>query len=305
MEDYSDKLKKLVIASGFTQEKLASLLDVSFVTLNSWINRKTEPRDSAKEKIDLLLIDLLGADAIKNTSLKSKKLVAEKKFFLAEKLQKDQKTLKSLAVNLTYHSNATEGSTMTLDDVEAVIYEEKVLSNRTAIEQREAVNHKAALYFVIDEVSKKDFKFTPDFIKLVHLRLMNGIISNAGQVRNHGVRIQGSRVALANYLKIPDLLEEWCSMANSKTKDNIKLFAECHAKFEKIHPFSDGNGRTGRLLLFAMALSRNLVPPILKREKRVAYYKYLELAQMFEEFDGLEMFIADSIIETAKEIAKN
>lgn len=303
MKEYSEKLKKLILASGFTQEKLANILDVSFVTLNSWINEKSEPRNSAKEKIDLLLVDLLGVDAIENTSLIAKKQVAEKKFFATGKFQKNRKILKDFTINLTYHSNATEGSTMTLDDVEAVVYEEKILSNRTAIEQREAVNHKAALYFVIDEVSKKDFKFTPDFIKSIHLRLMNGIISNAGQIRNHGVRIQGSHIALANYLKVPELLEEWCNSANEKTKDNIRAFSECHAKFEKIHPFSDGNGRTGRLLLFAMALSRNIVPPILKREKREAYYKYLELAQIYENFDGLEMFIADAIIDTAANLA--
>jgi len=299
MEKYSTKLQKILAASGLSQEKLADLLSVSFVTLNSWVNSKSEPRPAMKEKIDLIAADFLGSDSCDRDQLKATKQLATKQHFSASRLLKNRDLLDSLTVGLTYHSNATEGSTMTREDVSAVLFDHAVLSNRSAIEQREAINHQSALYFLIEAVSDPDFKFTPELIKSVHLRLMNGVISNAGTYRNHGVRIRGAHVPLANYLKIPDLIDNWCQLANSETTDNIELLATTHAKFEQIHPFSDGNGRTGRMLLFALALSRSLVPPILKREKRSAYYKYLELCQLNDYSDPLELFIATAILETA------
>lgn len=304
MEKYSVKLKKILAASGLSQEKLAELLGVSFVTLNSWVNDKSEPREAMKEKIDIVGADFLGRDICDEEELKTVKKLAESQRFSVSRLLKNRDILDSLTVGLTYHSNATEGSTMTEEDVSAVLFKHTVLSNRSAIEQREAINHQAALYFLIEEISKPGFKFTPELIRATHLRLMNGIITNAGMYRNHGVRIKGVHVPLANFLKIPDLVEDWCELANSETEDVIELLAVTHAKFEQIHPFSDGNGRTGRMLLFALALSRGLVPPILKREKRSAYYKYLEICQLRDYSDLLEMFIASAIVETARSFEK-
>lgn len=301
MENYSEKLQKILSATGWSQETLASKLETSFVTLNSWVNQKSEPRDSAKTKIDLILAETIGKDAVEETDLKELKAKALSKKYTAKKLIRDHDLLEKLTTSLTYHSNGTEGSTMTEKDVLAVIYENKILRGRTATEQREAINHQAALYFLLDELAENpDLKLTPDLIKAAHLRLMNGIISDAGHYRNHSVRIRGAFVPLANFIKIPELVEKWCNAVNEETEDKIGLLARSHADFEKIHPFSDGNGRTGRLLLFILALKLGLVPPILKKERRFAYYKYLELAQTRDITDPLEMFIAEAILDTAE-----
>ena len=305
MEKYSDKLRKILSATGWSQEVLAAKLGTSFVTLNSWVNEKSEPREAAKGKIDLIFADMMGVDAVDTEELTALKKRATAAKYTAKKLVSDKKLLEKLTTSLTYHSNGTEGSTMTEQDVEAVVFGNQTLRNRTAVEQREAINHQTALYFLLDELvgAGVDFKFTPDLIKATHLRMMNGIVSDAGYYRNHGVRIRGASVALANYLKIPELMTGWCNMANEETADKIELLARSHAEFEHIHPFSDGNGRTGRLMLFILALKLGLVPPILRKERRFAYYKYLELAQMREITDPLEMFIAESILETAEEVA--
>ena len=281
---------------------LASRLGISFVTLNSWVNGKSEPRESSKEKINLIYTETMGADSIDEELLKQTKQHAISKKYSAKKLINDHTLLEKITASLTYHSNGTEGSTMTEQDVFNVVYANKVLRGRTALEQREAINHQAALYYLLDELAElgTDFKFTPDLIKATHLRMMNGITSDAGYYRNHSVRIQGSTTPVANYIKIPELIDNWCNIVNSESADKIELLARTHANFERIHPFSDGNGRTGRLLLFALALKLNLVPPILKKERRYAYYKYLELAQTHEITDPLELFIAESILETAK-----
>ena len=302
METYSKKLQKILFATGWSQETLASKLEISFVTLNSWVNAKSEPRDNAKEKINLIYADVLGTDFIDVKELSAFKKRALTCKYTVKKLISDRSLLEDITVSLTYHSNGTEGSTMTEKDVSAVIYYNQTLRGRTAVEQREAINHQTALYFLLDELIEAgvDFKFTPELIKAVHVRLMNGIISDAGCYRSHSVRIRGASTPLANFIKIPELLDKWCNQVNEETTDEIGLLARSHAEFEKIHPFSDGNGRTGRLLLFILALKLKLVPPILKKERRFAYYKYLELAQTREIVDPLEYFIAESIIETAE-----
>ena len=304
MEKYSDKIKRILMATGWSQEVLAGKLGVSFVTLNSWANGKSEPRDSAKEGIDLIYADVLGADSVDTGELAKEKQRATAHKYTAKKLIGDRDLLERLTTSLTYHSNGTEGSTMTERDVAAVIYESQTLRGRTSVEQREAINHQAALYFLLDELAEQgtNFEFSPDLIKAAHLRMMNGVITDAGYYRSHSVRIRGATVPLANYLRIPELLANWCNSVNSETTDKIELLARSHAEFERIHPFSDGNGRTGRLMLFTLALKLGLVPPILKKERRYAYYKYLELAQTREITDPLEMFIAQAILETAEMI---
>jgi Fic family protein len=127
---------------------------------------------------------------------------------------------------------------------------------------------------------------------------MNTLIYDAGAFRNHGARIASSRVVLANYIKIPRLMEELIEKLNTPTNDLIRFLAEIHSEFEKIHPFSDGNGRIGRLILFISALQYGVMPPLVLKEKKHAYYKYLETAQINEKFELLEMFMAESIVAT-------
>ncbi len=301
MEKYSEKLQKILASSGWSQETLAKKLDVSFVSLNSWINQKSEPREKAKEKIDLLFIEILGSDDVDREELKTLKSLAEKKKCSVKKILDDPVFLERITTNLTYHTNATEGSTMTEKDVAEVIYDHKILRNRTSVEQREAINHQTALYFLLDELNaeKSNFRFSTDLILATHLRLMNGIISNAGHFRTENVRIRGAFIPLANFIKIPELIKAWTNQVNEETSDPINLLASSHASFEKIHPFSDGNGRTGRLLLFILALKLGLTPPIIEKDRKSAYYKYLELAQTKEITDPLEMFLAEEILKTA------
>lgn len=306
MEKYSEKLRHILVATGWSQETLANKLGTSFVTLNTWVNEKAEPREGAKEKIDMVYTEVIGSDAVDMEYLKAVKSRATMEKYTARKLMNNRELLENITTSLTYHNNATEGSTMTERDVKAVIYENQLLRNRTMVEQREAINHQTALYFLLDELAAggNEFKFTSNLIKSTHLRMMNGIISDAGMWRNHAVRIRGSYVPLANYMKIPELITQWCNTANEETTDKIGLLARTHAKFEQIHPFADGNGRTGRLLLFALALKLGLVPPILPKDRRVAYYKYLELAQTRDITDPLELFIAEAIIATAEKISE-
>jgi Fic family protein len=198
---------------------------------------------------------------------------------------------------MTYHTNTIEGSTMTLSDVADVLFNHKVLSNRTAIEQAEARNHQATLLWLLDEIAEnsKELLINTELIKTIHLRLMNGLISDAGQYRQHSVRIQGASVPLANWQSIASRIESLSKDLNAKSTDIIATLAETHAKFEQIHPFSDGNGRTGRLIMLIQALKVGLLPPVVVKERKYAYYKYLQKAQNEQDYSSLELFVAQSV----------
>jgi len=218
----------------------------------------------------------------------------------AGEITANKKFLDKITLHLTYHTNTIEGSTMTLQDVEAVIFDNKILANRTTTEQIEARNHKAALYFLLDALNAagRKFQWTEDLLLAAHLRLLNGIIDNAGRYRNHGARVLGYRAVLANFLKIPVLLSGVFRDLNNPAPDIIENLAKTHAAFEQIHPFSDGNGRMGRLIMFIQALKCGVLPPLIIKERKNAYYKYLGTAQLENKTDLLTLFIAESILFT-------
>jgi len=87
---------------------------------------------------------------------------------------------------------------------------------------------------------------------------------------------------------------------NKPPKNAIKQVAEIHSRFEKIHPFSDGNGRIGRLIMAAMLLRYNIAPAIIQQKQKRNYYKYLNHSQQQDDFMNLEEFIADAILEGFK-----
>ena len=294
--NYSKQIKSIIKASGWSQEELASRLGVSFVTLNAWVNERAQPRKKASESIRILYFEVLGADSLDVAVLEEQKEKAMHLKTTVREIVKDKAILDKLILHLTYHTNTIEGSTMTLADTEKVLFEHEVLSNRTLTEQSEARNHQAALLWLLDQLQKKGFIVSEEIIKGLHLRLMNGIMSNAGQYRRHSVRIMGSRVTTANYLKIEELMSQLVTEINQPTDDPFATMSLTHAAFEKIHPFSDGNGRVGRLLLLAQALLSGLIPPLVPKERKHAYYKYLEWAQMEDNPVPLQLFVAESML---------
>lgn len=297
--NYLQKLNKILTATSWSQEELARRLKISFPALNAWLNKRSVPRQSAVLRIDELYLSVIGNEEVSEDELESKKSQALRVKLTTRSIIKNPDLLERLTIHLTYHTNTIEGSTMTMVDVKEVLYNDRVLSNRTAVEQAEARNHQAALYWLLDELANiNGFSITEDLILGLHLRLMNGIVSDAGQYRKHSVRIMGAHVPLANWQKVPSLIAEYVHAVEVEPSDLITSIARSHAVFEKIHPFSDGNGRTGRLLILAQALNKGIAPPVIPKERKWAYYKYLELAQVYEKYDPLEMFIAESIVNS-------
>ena len=125
---------------------------------------------------------------------------------------------------------------------------------------------------------------------------MNGIQADAGAYRRHGVRIVGSNVVTANHLKVPDLMRELSNEYEKKANDILARVTKVHSRFEQIHPFSDGNGRVGRLLMNAMLLKKNLPPALIFQEARKFYMLYLNQSQTEADFSRLEDFLCDAVL---------
>ena len=298
-----DQLNQVRQASGYTQAELASLLNVTQATLNSWINGRSEPRSKAISQIEILYFSHVGKEDIDLETLQETSSEAMKQVFPLKKIISDKESLDELIVQFTYNTNSIEGSTMTYDDTRELLIENQPLANKTIIEQLEARNHQAAFLWLLDSLRSNTVDFSLGFLKDIHLRLMNGVRSDAGLFRTHAVRIKGSKTITANYTSIPTKLEELfvqMNRADIKREEVISHIAKMHAEFEKIHPFADGNGRVGRLLLLELALKHKVMPPLVTRAKRNAYYSYLEQAQTKESYLGLEYFIGTSMLDMAK-----
>ena len=297
------KLEVIRKMLGLTQTKLAERFGVSFVAFNSWWTGKSEPRLKTQAIINELFLEVTGRKIVPEDQLAAKKQAlqeksSEHKNVVIEILDspdvRDQFILK-----LTYHSNSIEGSTLTEPDTAAILFDNVALPNKNLIEQLEAKNHQTALNYLFDRVAKKE-KINEDLALKLHSILMNGVRPDAGVYRDHAVRITGVNLPTANYASVPKLTSEIMTRAALKTKDIIALSASVHSKFEQIHPFSDGNGRVGRLLMNAMLLSANLAPAIIRNEQKQLYYTYLYKAQTKEDDSQLEGFLCEAVTDGFK-----
>lgn len=294
------KLQVIRKMLGLTQTKLAEKFGVSFAAFNSWWTGKSMPRPKMQTAIEELFLEVTGQKLILPEQL------APKKQELKERAQKHGSIIKEILNNpdirdqfilkLTYHSNSIEGSTLDEKETAAVIFENVALSNKSLTEQLEAKNHQTALNYIFDYVSKNR-EINEELILKLHGMLMNGIRQDAGAYRNHAVRIVGVDLPTANYLSAPKLMAELVKEALKRTNDVIAQASAVHSKFEQIHPFSDGNGRVGRLLMTAMLLRGNLAPAIIRQEKKQLYYTYLYKAQTKNDNSQLENFLCNAIAE--------
>ncbi len=294
------KLEIIQKMLGMTQTKLAERFGVSFVAFNSWWTGKSNPRPKAQAAIDELYLEVTGQKVILADQLTAKKNVLDQKSgehksvikeILANPDIRDQFILK-----LTYHSNSIEGSTLTEPDTAAILFDNAALPDKSLTEQLEAKNHQTALNYLFDNIEKGE-KIDENLILKLHSILMNGIRPDAGTYRNHAVRITGVNLPTANHMSVRKLILEVLDRVVKNSKDIVGLSATIHAKFEQIHPFSDGNGRIGRLLMNAMLLQANIAPAIIRQEQKRLYYAYLYKAQTKEDLSQLEDFLCEAIMD--------
>lgn len=197
-------------------------------------------------------------------------------------------------IDLTYNSNHMEGSRLTRNqtryifETNTVGVENEVLNVDDVIE---TVNHFRCIDLVIDHA---DDILSEKFIKELHLTLKNGTSDSrkdwfaVGEYKKIPNEVGGMDTVLPEEVadKMKTLLKEY-NVIKEKTLEDILDF---HVKFERIHPFQDGNGRVGRLIMFKECLKHNIVPFIIEDNLKLFYYRGLK------EWDNEKGYLTDTCL---------
>lgn len=184
-----------------------------------------------------------------------------------------------IQIELTYNSNHIEGSKLTHDQTRYIFEINTIGAENDALNVDdiiETANHFKCIDMVIDNAT---YRLTEKFIKELHFTLKSGTSDsrkdwfNVGEYKKLPNEVGGEETAkpedTAN--KIKTILKDY----NQKEEHTLEEIIDFHYRFETIHPFQDGNGRVGRLIMFKECLKNNIVPFIIDEDLKMFYYRGL------------------------------
>ena len=184
-----------------------------------------------------------------------------------------------IQIELTYNSNHIEGSSLTHEQTR-YIFETNTIGVETGSinvdDVIETANHFRLVSLIIDNAKSM---LTEEFIKELHLMLKNGTSDSrkewfaVGDYKKLPNEVGGRNTVIPE--EVSDKMKELLNKYNAKEKINFEDILDFHVKFEKIHPFQDGNGRVGRLIMFKECLKYNIVPFIIEDDLKMFYYRGL------------------------------
>ncbi len=188
-----------------------------------------------------------------------------------EKLNED------IRLRHTYHSNAIEGNTLTLQETKIVVELGIAIGGKPLAEHLEATGNARAFDKIMD-LAKKPGALDHITILELHEIITKGLLEDSGKYRTQNVRIAGARKSPPGFLKIPKLMDgllDGLAKMNVHPIINVTYF---HHRFVEIHPFSDGNGRVARLLTNLLLMRSGYPAVVLQKEDGKKYYDSLAKA---------------------------
>ena len=183
-------------------------------------------------------------------------------------------------IDLTYNSNHMEGSRLTHDQTRYIFETNTIGVENEALnvdDVIETANHFRCIDMIIDNAK---VTLTEKFIKELHLILKNGTSDSrkdwfaVGDYKKLPNEVGGMDTALPE--EVADKMKVLLIEYNSKEEKTFEDILDFHVKFERIHPFQDGNGRVGRLIMFKECLKYNIVPFIIEDNLKMFYYRGLK-----------------------------
>lgn len=198
-------------------------------------------------------------------------------------------------VEYTYNSNAIEGNTLTLRETDLVL-RGLTIDKKPLKDHMEAVGHKEAFDYV-RELVKNNIPLSENIIKKIHFLVLADKKDDRGVYRRVPVRIMGAaHEPVQPYLIQPKMEQLLIDFKNSNEHIVTKL-ARFHIEFEAIHPFIDGNGRTGRLLVNLELMKAGYPPIDIKYMDRLAYYNAFDEYHVKHNLSVMEKLLAKYINE--------
>ena len=186
-----------------------------------------------------------------------------------------------IQIELTYNSNHIEGSRLTHDQTRFIYETNTIGMEKTSVlnvdDIVETANHFKCIDMIIDAANQP---LSEAFLKSLHRTLKSGTSDSrkewftVGDYKKIPNEVGGMETALPE--EVPDKIQQLLREYHSKEKKNLEDILDFHVKFERIHPFQDGNGRVGRLILFKECLKYNIVPFIIEDDIKMFYYRGLK-----------------------------
>ena len=204
----------------------------------------------------------------------------------------------NLKTNFIYNSNAIEGNTLTLKETDIILRYGVTVKGKSLKEHEEVKEQEYAINF-LKEVIKTNESLSLRLIRKFNALVLNDDIENRGKFKKSNNEILGTGFETTPYYLVEEKLTELIEKFNSSENNDLIMKVACfHADFEKIHPFIDGNGRTGRLLLNLELMKNGYPITVIRNEEREEYYTALETAQAKADYRLLTDFIEKSIENT-------
>lgn len=182
-----------------------------------------------------------------------------------------QRLQEEFLVEYTYHSNAIEGNTLTLQET-ALVLEGVTIDRKPLKDHLEAVGHKDAFLYVLGLV-QDGTPFSEKIIKQIHTLVLMDRAEDRGVYRRIPVKIMGAHHTPPEPMLVPEQMTGLIAEFSQSKLHPLESAALFHLKFEGIHPFIDGNGRTGRLIMNLFLMQSGYPPINVKFTDRRRYYE--------------------------------
>ena len=198
-------------------------------------------------------------------------------------------------VEFTYNSNAIEGNTLTLRETDLVL-RGLTIDRKPLKDHMEAVGHKEAFDYV-RELVKEQVPMSESIIKQIHYLVLADKKDDRGVYRRVPVHIMGAQHEPVQPYLIQPKMEQLMIDYGSSTEHIVTKLARFHIEFEGIHPFIDGNGRTGRLLVNLELMKAGYPPIDIKFTDRIAYYNAFDAYHVKHDLSAMEKLFAGYVNE--------
>lgn len=199
-------------------------------------------------------------------------------------------------IEYTYDSNAIEGSSLTLEETALVLKENITIAEKPLNDHLTAIGHRDA-YFYIESLLKEKHILNETEILNIHSLVLMDKPDAKGKYRSVPVQILGTNAKPVLPYLIKPSMENLLNWYNNENKlsllEKIALF---HLKYESIHPFLDGNGRSGRLILNFELMKNNYVPINIKFKDKRRYYDAFKSYNDTEDISLMVDLICDYLI---------
>ena len=193
-------------------------------------------------------------------------------------------------VEYTYNSNAIEGNTLTLRETDLVL-RGLTIDKKPLKDHIEAVGHKKAFEYV-SELVKDNVPISESIIKQIHFLVLADKKDDRGVYRRVPVRIMGAQHEPVQPYLIGPKMEQLLRDFAESTEHIVTKLARFHIEFEGIHPFIDGNGRTGRLLVNLELMKAGYPPIDIKFTDRITYYNAFDEYYVKHNLSAMENLFA-------------